>query len=41
MHDAPSQKEMIAAVKAFIDDTAMPNLKVSRPGLQNPKMQNF
>ena len=27
MHDAPSQKEMIAAVKAFIDDTAMPNLK--------------
>lgn len=27
MHDAPSQKEMIAAVKAFIDETAMPNLK--------------
>ena len=27
MHDAPSQKEMIEAVKAFIDHTAMPSLK--------------
>ena len=27
MHDAPSQKEMLTAVKAFIDDTAMPALK--------------
>jgi Domain of unknown function (DUF6285) len=27
MHDAPSQKEMISAVKAFIDETAMPALK--------------
>ena len=27
MHDAPSQKEMIQAVKAFIDNTAMPSLK--------------
>ena len=27
MHDAPSQKEMITAVKAFIDETAMPSLK--------------
>ncbi|MDX1291996.1 MAG: DUF6285 domain-containing protein [Hyphomonas sp.] len=27
MHDAPSQKEMIAAVKAFIDETAMPALQ--------------
>ena len=26
MHDAPSQKEMITAVKAFIDETAMPSL---------------
>ncbi len=26
MHDAPSQKEMIEAVKAFIDGTAMPAL---------------
>ena len=27
MHDAPSRKEMITAVKAFIDQTAMPALK--------------
>lgn len=26
MHDAPSQAEMIAAVKSFIDDTARPAL---------------
>ncbi len=27
MHDAPSQSEMIAAVKSFIDQTALPSLK--------------
>ena len=26
MHDAPSSKELLEAVKAFIDATAMPNL---------------
>ena len=27
MHDAPSQKELVEAVKTFIEQTAMPNLK--------------
>ncbi len=26
MHDAPSARELVAAVKAFIDDTAIPQL---------------